>query len=181
MNGFPSTIKLSALRGTYSRVVARVSLKVNADLPRKKKKVHWDTRLYSCSFIIHDFIVRICDCKMDSQNLYRPGSHVRRKCKRKSRPRVHAVFTLRLHLRLRCPSLHVWIANECVNAKARKIIRISPFLHFLRKDTSAPLDISISLRVSRELIYLLASRYADPSLRGVNILHYGCNWNMNNK
>ena len=38
MNGFPSTIKLSALRGTYSRVVARVSLKVNADLPRKKKR-----------------------------------------------------------------------------------------------------------------------------------------------
>ena len=44
---------------------------------------------------------------MDSQKLYRPGSHVRRKCQRKSRPRVHAVFTLRLHLRLRFPSLHV--------------------------------------------------------------------------
>ena len=37
MNCFPSTIKLSALRGTYSRVVARVSL-LNADLPRKKKR-----------------------------------------------------------------------------------------------------------------------------------------------
>ena len=122
MNGFPSTIKLSALRGTYSRVVARVSL-LNADLPRKKK-VHWDTRLYSCSFIIHDFIVRICDCKMDSQNLYRPGSQVRRKCKRKGRSHVHAVFTLRLQ----CPSLHVWRANQCVNARAQKKIKISPFL-----------------------------------------------------
>ena len=77
---------------------------------------------------MHDFIVRICDCKMDSQKLYRPGSHVRRKCQRKSRPRVHAVFTLRLHLRLQCPTLHLWSVNECVNAKARKIIRISPFL-----------------------------------------------------
>ena len=114
MNGFPSTIKLSALRGTYSRVVARVSLKVNADLPRKKKKVHWDTRLYSCSSIIQDFIVRSCDCKMDFQNLYSPGSEVRRKCKRKGRSFVHAVFTMRLH----CPSLHVWRANQCVNARA---------------------------------------------------------------
>ena len=45
---------------------------------------------------------------MDSQNLYRPGSHVRRSANAKvDRPRVHAVFTLRLHLRLRCSSLHV--------------------------------------------------------------------------
>ena len=138
MNGFR---QISALRSSYSPFFARVSL-LNADLSQRKN-LHWDTRTCSCSSIIHDFIVRICDCKMDSQNLYRPGSHVRRKCKRKSRPRVHAVFTLRLHLRLQCPSLHLWSANECVNAKARKIIRISPFLHFLRKDTSAPPDISI--------------------------------------
>ena len=66
---------------------------------------------------LHDFIVRICDCKMASQNLYTPGSKVRRKCKRKGRSHVQAVFTLRLH----CPSLHVWIgrrANQCVNARA---------------------------------------------------------------
>ena len=54
---------------------------------------------------------------MASQNLYTPGSKVRRKCKRKGRSHVQAVFTLRLH----CPSLHVWIgrrANQCVNARA---------------------------------------------------------------
>ena len=134
MNGFR---QISALRSSYSRFVATVKRWLKSE---KKSSLRY---AYSCSSIIHDFFVRICDCKMDSQNLYRPGSHVRRKCKRKSRPRVHAVFTLRLHLRLRCPSLHVWRANECVNAKARKIIRISPFLHFLRKDTSAPPDISI--------------------------------------
>ena len=134
MNGFR---QISALRSSYSRFVARVKRWLKSE---KKSSLR---NAYSCSSIIHDFIVRICDCKMDSQNLYRPGSHVRRKCKHKSRPRVHAVFTLRLHLRLRCPSLHVWSANECVNAKARKIIRISPFLHFLRKNTSAPPDISI--------------------------------------
>ena len=134
MNGFR---QISALRSSYSRFVARVKRWLKSE---KKSSLR---NAYSCSSIIHDFIVRICDCKMDSQKLYRPGSHVRRKCHRKSRPRVHAVFTLRLHLRLQCPSLHLWSANECVNAKARKIIRISPFLHFLRKNTSAPPDISI--------------------------------------
>ena len=134
MNGFR---QVSALRSSYSRFVARVKRWLKSE---KKSPLRY---AYSCSSIIHDFIIRICDCRMDSQNLYRPGSQVRLKCKRKSRPRVHAVFTLRLHLRLRCPSLHVWRANECVNAKARKIIRISPFLHFLRKDTSVRPDISI--------------------------------------
>ena len=63
---------------------------------------------------LHDFIVRICDCKMAYQNLYTPGSQVQRKCKRKGRSHVHAFFTLRLN----CPSLDVWRANQCVNARA---------------------------------------------------------------
>ena len=52
MNGFPSTIKLSALRGTYSRVVARVSL-LNADLTRNKMftEIRDDTAVVSSYMI----------------------------------------------------------------------------------------------------------------------------------
>ena len=120
---FSSTIKLSALRGTYSRVVARVFL-LNADLPRKKKRFTEIRDYPAVVSSLHDFIVRICDCKMDSQNLYRPGSQVRRKCKRKGSSHVHAVFTLRLY----CSSLHVWRVNRCVNPRAQKKIKISLFL-----------------------------------------------------
>ena len=57
---------------------------------------------------LHDFTVRICDCKMASQNLYTPGSQVQTQ-------RTFMQFsTLRLH----CPSLHVWRENQCVNARA---------------------------------------------------------------